>query len=89
MIDSMFALESDFGSARAAYLLERFDEKKIKLDDTQYYFYLSTHIKYALYKKDEFLTKKYRDEFNNKYSAINNNYFGLDDEEFIFDEEEL
>ena len=67
MIDSMFAFESDFGSARAAYLLERFDEKKINLDKTQYYFYLEVRISYANYKKDDAAVETYFAERNTKY----------------------
>lgn len=67
MIDSMFAFESDFGSARAAYLLERFDEKKINLDKTQYYFYLEVRISYANYKKDDAAVETYFAERNAKY----------------------
>ena len=67
MIDSMFAFESDFGSARAAYLLERFDEKKTNLDKTQYYFYLEVRISYANYKKDDAAVETYFAERNTKY----------------------
>ncbi len=88
MIDSMFAFESDFGSARAAYLLERFDEKKMNLDKTQYYFYLEVRISYANYKKDDATVKTYLAERNAKYPP-EDSYIDSETGEIIKDKELL
>lgn len=88
MIDSMFAFESDFGSARAAYLLERFDEKKMNLDKTQYYFYLEVRISYANYKKDDAAVETYLAERNAKYPP-EDSYIDSETGEIIKDKELL
>ena len=68
MIDTMFGFDSEPVLARAAYLLERFDERKMNLDKIQYIFYLHNLFNYADYKKDETLVQKYHDEYNKKYT---------------------
>ena len=67
MIDIMFIFNSDFGSARAAYLLDRFDEKKIKFDNTQEYFYLISSLDRAIYRKNNDEINHHRDELERKY----------------------
>lgn len=84
MIDVMFLFESDFGSARAAFLFERFDEKKLKLDNTQTYFYLISRLDYAIYKKDQKLVDQCRFELDSKY-PVNDNYIEYDTGELITD----
>ena len=84
MIDVMFLFESDFGSARAAFLFERFDEKKLKLDNTQTYFYLISRLDYAIYKKDQKLVDQCRFELDSKY-PMNDNYIEYDTGELITD----
>ena len=88
MIEAMFALDSDYSSARAAFLLERFDEEKLNLNDTQYIFYLYSHISYAAYKKDEALRQKYLAEYSNKYAATDG-YIDFDTGEVVTDKEKI
>jgi hypothetical protein len=88
MIEAMFALDSDYSSARAAFLLERFDEEKLNLNDMQYIFYLYSHISYATYKKDEALRQKYLAEYNNKYTATDG-YIDFDTGEVVTDKEKI
>jgi hypothetical protein len=84
MINIMYAFDSDFGSNRASFLLDRFDEQKIKLDNIQNIFYLKNRIDYAAYKKDEKSEQKYRNEYNKKY-AKTDSYIDLDTGEVITD----
>ena len=67
MLDVMFGFDDPFGNERALFLLNRFDEKKISLDDTQMFFYLSAKASYAFNKEDKSEYFRYQTEIENKY----------------------
>ena len=67
MLDLMFRFDDSFGNERALFLLNRFDERKISLDDTQMLFYLSAKASYAFNKEDKSEYFKYQTEIENKY----------------------
>ena len=88
MLEIMFNFEEENSSNRAVFLMDRFDERKIKLDETQYYFYLKNRIRYADYKKDEELIRKYNSELTEKYPP-DTGYMDLDTGKLIKDKKEI
>ena len=88
MLETMFNFNEKTGGERAKFLLRQFNDKKLKLDETQYFFYLSVLISQAVYDKDESLQEKYQDERDKKY-PIGSSYMDFDTGRLITDKEEL